>query len=121
MDVTSDDAPGEGMRGAAYFRGDRPVMARSSRLVTLTAEKYIGYRPPEVSCHLCKSGVRRAAARAPLEKRLGEEQKCAEKSDSRKLAAEVKHGAGVDCEFVLSDFYRSTAISSRTQFCGPHR
>ena len=30
MDVTSDDAPGEGMRGAA-FRGDRPVMAQSSR------------------------------------------------------------------------------------------
>lgn len=63
----------------------------------------------------------RAAARAPSEERLAEEQKRAEKSDSRKLAAEVKHGAGVDCEFVLSDFYRSTAISSWTQFCGPHR
>ena len=29
MDVTSDDALGEGMRGAAYFCGDRPVMAQS--------------------------------------------------------------------------------------------
>jgi hypothetical protein len=62
-----------------------------------------------------------AAAGAALEKHLAEEQKRAEKSDSRKPAAEGKSGAGVDCEFVLLDFYRSTAISPRTQFCGPHR
>src|SRR5450756_2571633 len=31
VDVPSDDVPGEGMRDAAHFRGDLPVMAKSGR------------------------------------------------------------------------------------------